>query len=138
MPYETSLNGNPIWVPRDSIIKMHDDQINKYGGCPGGVNEALLDSALAKPQQNWFYGKSLTIFQLAAEYTSGLTCNHAFSDGNKRTGFVVTYVFLKLNGYSLNVPTPDEVEQTMVEIASGNLTQEDIANWLKTNSQPIF
>ena len=65
----------------------------------GGVrDEALLDSALNRPQQLFHHDKP-GLFELAAAYASGLVRNHPFLDGNKRTGFTTAIVFLEINGY---------------------------------------
>ena len=61
--------------------------------------------------------------------------NHPFVDGNKRTAFMVMYVFLGLNGYFLNAEEK-EVVLTMEQLTSSILTQNDLAIWLEKNSRP--
>ena len=135
MPYKSSQSSNPIWIPLEYVVEIHNKQIEKYGGCVGISNEALLDSALNKPKNNWYYGESLTIFDLAALYACGLAQAHAFVDGNKRTAFVTASIFLELNGYSLEIEKEDEINQMMVEIASRKVSEAEVANWLRSNSQ---
>lgn len=110
-------------------------KVEKYGGCPGVSNEVLLDSALNKAKNHWYYGASLTIFDLAAFYACGLAQAHAFVDGNKRTAFVTASVFLELNGYSVEIEKEDEINQMMVKIASRKLSEAEVAKWLRSNSQ---
>jgi len=51
-------------------------------------------------QQRWSYGELQTIPQLAAAFAEAIVRAHPFSDGNKRSGFLVAVVFLGLNGFS--------------------------------------
>ena len=63
-------------------------------------DEGLLESALARPQNLFAYGES-DAAALAGAYAFGIARNHPFIDGNKRTGFVATELFLALNGCEL-------------------------------------
>lgn len=54
-----------------------------------------LESALYRPQTGYY----LDLLQEAATLLESLAINHPFIDGNKRSAFAVTDVFLKLNGY---------------------------------------
>ena len=70
------------------------------GGAHGLRDAALLESALARPKNQHGYGEKDT-FQLAASYAEGISRNHAFVDGNKRTAFYVAADFLEQHGYQL-------------------------------------
>ncbi|MFM7448491.1 MAG: type II toxin-antitoxin system death-on-curing family toxin [Leptolyngbyaceae cyanobacterium] len=72
--------------------------------------------------------------RLAADYGYGIARNHPFIDGNKRTVFLVMYVFLKVNGWNLNAPEP-EVVLMMQPLATGDLSEVQLAQWLKQYSQ---
>jgi death-on-curing protein len=87
----------PVWVERDIVLAIHADQIAEHGGLPGLRDQALLDSALARPRQQAAYGV-VDLCDLAAAYAFGIARNHPFLDGNKRVSFVVAAVFLQLNG----------------------------------------
>ncbi|NCJ07457.1 type II toxin-antitoxin system death-on-curing family toxin [Synechococcales cyanobacterium C] len=110
---------------------MHADQIARYGGSPGLRDQSLLSASLARPQHLATYGQSSTLFDLAAAYGFGLTNNHPFIDGNKRTAFVVMATFLELNGYTLVAPEP-EVVGMMEDLASGLVSQEQMSRWLES------
>jgi death-on-curing protein len=66
----------------------------------------------------------------AAAYGFGISRNHPFIDGNKRTAFVGTELFLAMNGYSLNATDPDCV-LTMLAVAVGDLDEAGFAAWLR-------
>jgi len=65
-----------------------------------------------------------------------LVHNHAFLDGNKRTGYVAMRTFLILNGYEL-AGRSEEKEQVILAVASGSLDREQFAAWVRVHSYPI-
>lgn len=70
---------------------------------------------------------------LAASYGFGIARNHPFVDGNKRVAFQVMYVFLGLNG--LKVQSDErEVVRMMLALASGDLNQSGVAEWLREHT----
>ncbi|MCU0552213.1 MAG: type II toxin-antitoxin system death-on-curing family toxin [Leptolyngbya sp. Prado105] len=127
------MTQEPVWISESFVRSVQLDQLRQYGGRPGIRDENLFLASLARPQQLFAYGESPTIFDLAAAYAYGSAKNHAFVDGNKRIAFVVAAVFLELNGYSLDAPE-EEVVQVMLDLAAGQKTQEEIAEWLRDNS----
>ena len=124
----------PVWLSEKLLLAIHEDQIITHGGLDGLRDVNLLDASLARPRHLWTYTQA-DVFELAAAYGYGLTKNHPFVDGNKRTAFMVMYVFLGLNGYFLNAEEK-EVVLTMEQLASSILTQNDLAIWLEKNSRP--
>lgn len=70
------------------------------------------------------------VASLAAAYAFGLARNHGFVDGNKRTAWIVASVFLELNQVAL-VFDEDEAIQTMLSLASGDLTEDALADWFR-------
>src|SRR5689334_20448918 len=78
-------------------------------------------AALARPQNLVAYGQP-DLFDLAAAYTAGLSQNHGFVDGNKRTAFLTGVVFLAENGYDV-VAEQAEVIAAMLELADHQLDE---------------
>ena len=87
---------------------------------------------MARPKHLFTYGEP-SIFDLAAAYGYGLTNNHPFFDGNKRTAFMVMYTFLGLNNYWLEAEEV-EVVLRMEGLTINAETQESIAIWLENNT----
>ena len=112
---------------------MHDMMLSHYGGRTGVRDQGLLESALARPQQTFAYGKP-TVAQLAATYAAGIIKNHPFVDGNKRTGFMMGAGFLELNGREFSAAEADAVIRTLA-LAAGEITEEEYAAWLESNSK---
>ena len=122
----------PLWVSEEIVRVIHQDQIRQHGGSLGVRDENLLAASLARPRHLFAYSES-DLFELAAAYGYGLAKNHPFIDGNKRTAFMVMYVFLGLNRYLIDVPEM-EVVQMMEGLATDRETQESLAQWLRKNS----
>lgn len=123
----------PVWVLRETVLAAQEELLAQFGGSAGIREEHLLDSALARPQQLFTYGKP-TMFDLAASYGVGLMKNHPFVDGNKRLGFTMAVLFLELNGYQLHAAEADAVVRTLA-LAAGEMTEAAYAEWLKSNSE---
>jgi death-on-curing protein len=117
------------------ILAIHDDQIRLYGGAYGLRDAAGLDAAFHMPQAQ-FSGQFLhsTIFHMAAAYGFHLCQNHPFLDGNKRTAGMAMFTFLKLNGLE-PVATESDYYAVMMAVASGNMTKEELTDWLQTAVQ---
>lgn len=108
------------------VVRIHGDQVERYGGQPGFLDPGLLQSAIAMPQAS-FGGEWLhrDLYEMAAAYAFHLSQNHPFVDGNKRTALACALVFLELNGVSLSDPKR-LLYDAMMEVASGNLSKLDL------------
>jgi death on curing protein len=118
------------WIPLDAVLAIHDEQISEHGGIRGVRDLASIDSALARPRNLVAYGKP-DVAALAAAYAFGLSSNHCFLDGNKRTAYVVAEAFLDLNGYAMDAPDA-EIVSTMWAVASGVLPEIQLATWFRS------
>ncbi|MGA3130953.1 MAG: type II toxin-antitoxin system death-on-curing family toxin [Terracidiphilus sp.] len=119
-----------IWVPLDAVLAIHDEQISEHGGIGGIRDLAAVDSALVRPRNLLAYGKP-DAARLAAAYAFGLSSNHGFLDGNKRTAYVVAESFLDLNGYAMDAPD-ETVVNTMLAVATGVMPEEQLAEWFRS------
>src|SRR6185437_12003492 len=106
----------------------------EFGGLAGLRDPGLLESALDRPRNRLAYEPGSTIFELAAGLCVGITKNHPFIDGNKRTALLATRAFLYLNGRELEPAQQDEVA-TLVAVADGSLSETALAGWLEGNSR---
>ena len=110
------------------------DQIREHGGLIGLRDENALESALARAKQRWTYEPETSLPRLAAAYAFGLSSNHPFRDGNKRAAFLAAVIFLGLNGFDFLAPEAEVVEK-MVGLASGQLSEDDLAEWIEARSE---
>ena len=122
----------PAWVEIDVVLAIHDEQLAEHGGQPGVRDPGLLESALGRPRNQFAYGEP-SITRLAASYAFGISRNHPFLDGNKRTSLVVAELFLELNGYEL-IASDAQCVATFLQLAAGELTEDQLAEWITANS----
>jgi len=114
------------------VLKIHQRQIEQFGGTLGLRDEGLLESALAQPQAS-FAGQLLhpTIAEQASAYLYHLVKNHPFIDGNKRTALATMDTFLRINGYSL-VLTNTQVYELVLDVAQGKISKSELARFLES------
>jgi death-on-curing protein len=124
----------PRWVPRLVVEAVHVDQVREHGGLIGLRDENALESALARARQRWTYEPEADLSRLAADYANGICRNHPFRDGNKRVAFVAAVTFLELNGWDFTAPD-QEVVENMLALASGTITDEELADWFRSRAQ---
>ncbi len=120
------------WLLDEVVIAIHDEQIAVHGGSLGIRDSGLLSSALARPKHKANYGDP-SVFDLAAAYAYGIIRNHPFVDGNKRTGFLVAYVFLHINGWELRSKEVEAVN-AVLDLAAGEMDEPFFSEWLKNKS----
>ncbi len=122
-----------VWITKRLALAIHDRQLAEHGGGTGVRDEALLDSALARPQQSFAHGDPPPdLAALAASLAFGLARNHPFVDGNKRTAHVCYRAFLALNDAEL-IATDEEKYIAMLRLAEGSLGETEFADWLRAH-----
>ena len=124
---------DPVWLSEALVFALHDRLLAEHGGSEGLRDASLLESALARPRQLLAYGDP-DIFDLAAGYSTGIIRNHPFVDGNKRTGFMTAYTFLRRNGYRI-VAREVEVVQFVSKLAASDIDETAFARWLRENCE---
>ena len=124
-----------IWIERPFALAIHERQLAEHGGSTGVRDESLLESALARPQQLHAYGDPPPdLADLAASLAFGLSRNHPFIDGNKRTAAVACEAFIVLNGGAL-AASDLELYPLYVSLAEGTLDEANFAAWLRQHIQ---
>lgn len=119
----------PVWLDVTDASAIHDRQLAEHGGGVGVRAMEMLESALARPVNQWAYGQDDRC-ALAAAYAFGIARNHPFVDGNKRTAWVIARLFVALNGVRLSF-TPEDAIRTMIALAAGDLSEEEMADWFR-------
>lgn len=123
-----------VWLDGAVIRAVHEEQLAENGGGVSLRDEGLLESALARPLHLAACGKP-DVAALAAAYACGLAKNQPFVDGNKRTAFVATELFLALNGHALNATDADCV-MTMLRLAASEIDEAAFAAWIQAHALP--
>ena len=119
------------------IYELHKQLENAFILSSGVRDENLLASAVNTPFQT-FMGNDLypSLYDKAAQLCYGIANNHPFTDGNKRTALHSMYVYLIINGFDITA-TQQDVENMIIDVTSGNMTNTELVLWLQANTVEI-
>ena len=123
----------PDWLELETVLAFHDETLAIDGGAVGLRDQGLLESALERPKNRYFYEGVEDISDLAATYCVGIVKNHPFADGNKRSAFIGMMVFLLINGVRLTA-SQEDATITMLGVAAGDIDIDELAAWIRRNS----
>ena len=131
------MNTPIIQFTIQDIYELHTQLENTFVLTPGVRDRNLLASAVNTPFQT-FMGNDLypSIYDKAAQLCYGIANNHPFTDGNKRTALHSMYVYLIINGFDITA-TQQEVENMIIDVAAGKMTNVELAHWLQENTGVI-
>jgi death-on-curing protein len=124
------LENEPVFLTREHIDTIHQEQLNAWGGMPGLRNESGLESAIAQPQNVYFYGNG-DLYEIAAAYAYHIAESQAFLDGNKRTGIQAALDFLEVNGVDTSALPELETYEAMINVAKHELDRSGLAAFLR-------
>jgi len=127
----------PVWVQQQTVILAHEESLLEHGG-PSGIRDlGMLESALARPKNLFFYSEAEPSLQrMAAAYAFGVAANHPFVDGNKRAALIASLTFLKLNGLRLTAEMTDRYRM-FYGLAAGTVGEEELAEWFVSHTEPV-
>lgn len=144
MPSENSRNTKIVPIGVSEVIFIHYFGIDLVFEGYSSPQERrgfrdqgeLCLSALARPHQT-FAGNDLHkgLFRKAAVLLHGMTKNHPFIDGNKRTALLCSLSFLRSNGYGVNANMSQLVR--LMRSTTRGKSVEQIERWLKKHSYSI-
>ena len=120
-----------IWITADDVIQIHSRVIQRSGGMDGLRDRAGLEAAVSVPMQS-FGGQDFypTTVEKIARLGYGLASNHAFVDGNKRIGAMMTQLSLKWNGFQMSLNS-GELADMFIAIADGSAKESDLLDWIQ-------
>jgi death-on-curing protein len=122
LPSESTL-----FLSVDEVLSIHRELIRRFGGLPGVRDLGLLESALHRPRTGYY----ADLVEMAAALFESLLMNHPFVDGNKRVAFFAMDVFLRLNGWRLEVD-PDEAHAFLIALLEGRACDfAHLAPWIR-------
>jgi death-on-curing protein len=132
---QRALPLEPRWLTEPTLLAIHAQQIERYGGAHGILDENVVLSALARPTNRWSYDPGTDLADLAAAYLVGYAGSQGFNDGNKRTGLACALVFLALNGVPLHVP-PAELYALTMAVAKNQVDDAWVAVYFRHRIKP--
>jgi death on curing protein len=130
-------------LTKEDLLFLHRIIQKLYKTEPGIRQEGILESIIERSDLT-LHGNEIyqTIYLKSASLMEGIIRLHPFTDGNKRTGLLATYVYLDINGYVCIYPLHSVRKSVMIAKESrtdqdsiDNLIK-DIANWLEKYSAP--
>ena len=120
------------------VLYLHKQIVAASGGSEGLRDKGLMESAVYRPQASFgghdFYPD---LFTKVAALGHSLINNHPFIDGNKRIGYEAMRLMLRLNGYDIGRVSIDKRYDFVMAIATKEMNEQGIADWLKTHSHPL-
>ncbi|NCU04789.1 MAG: type II toxin-antitoxin system death-on-curing family toxin [Chitinophagaceae bacterium] len=122
-------------ITKSEVLLIHDQVVQLHGGANGVRDMNGLESAIARPFQTFAESELYhSCFEKAAAIGESIIMNHPFVDGNKRTGYVLMELILRVEGFRIKA-TDEELYQFVIDISTGNKRFEEIVIWLKANSE---
>lgn len=124
-------------ISEKEVLEIHEILIDRFGGSKGVRDKELLDSALNRPYQI-FDGKELyqTPIEKAAAILESIVKNHPFTDGNKRTGYVIARLILMNNQFHI-LADQQQKYQFIISISTEELNFDQIKEWLENHINKI-
>ena len=130
MSAATKKKKEPKWLTEEMLFIIHAQQIERYGGVHGVLDENAVLAALQRPINRWSYEKSVDFADLAALYLVAFAGTQGFNDGNKRTGLACALVFLGLNSVSFEADATELYELTL-RVATHQIGDKAAAIWFR-------
>lgn len=117
----------------DEVLEIHERLIEKFGGTHGLRDMGLLDSAIFRPRSG-YYNDLVT---MAAALFESLLINHPFVDGNKRVAFFACDVFLRLNGWKIEVKADQASKFIETSLENGSFDLSRLVAWIEEHLKEI-
>lgn len=119
-----------IRFSKEKVLLLHKILAEATGGMSGVRDEAMLDSALESAYAGFedkeFYP---TKEEKGARLGYALISNHAFVDGNKRSGIYVMLSFLEMNGVPVQC-SDEELVRIGLSVADGSMEYDELLQWV--------
>ncbi|HEV8634399.1 MAG TPA: type II toxin-antitoxin system death-on-curing family toxin [Chloroflexota bacterium] len=134
--------------PRDTrhlslgeVIALHEQVMERMGATPAPFRaggEGLLESTVMRPRMAEYY-EGADMIRQAALLAIGISQAQAFLDGNKRTAFAASRVFLRVNGYrqaAASLEMAKELEAVATRADSLEAATARFEAWLRADVKP--
>lgn len=125
-----------IYLTLEDILEAHHIGTVKFNTFSKHVDENCVERRVVEPQTYYFGAEQYPrLFQKASIYFYKICTSHCFSDGNKRTAILSTDLFLRYNGYKLDVET-EELFDFALSVADHETrpSLDYVEDWLYYNS----
>ena len=114
------------------VYRMQYRLIELFGGIHGVRDAGAVESAVFRPQTGYYD----SVEEEAAALMESLGMNHGFLDGNKRIAFTAADVFLRRNGFFLDVIVEEAQQFIEGSISRQEFRFGNIVSWMRKHLKP--
>lgn len=115
------------------VYRMQHRLIDLFGGLHGVRDAGAIEAAVFRPQTGYYESME----EEAAALMESLGMNHGFIDGNKRIAFTAADVFLRRNGFYLDVTADEGYSFIEGSIARSEFRFAKILAWIRGQVKPL-
>jgi death on curing protein len=117
------------------VYRMQYRLIELFGGLHGVRDKGAVEAAVFRPQIGYYN----SIEEEAAALMESLGNNHGFHvhDGNKRIAFTATDVFLRRNGFYIEVESTEGQGFIQGSMERGEFRFARILDWIRGHIKPL-
>jgi death on curing protein len=115
------------------VYRMQHTLIDRFGGLHGVRDKGAVEAAIFRPQIGYYS----TIEEEAAALMESLGNNHGFVDGNKRIAFAAADVFLRVNGFCIEVEGSEGHAFITGSMERHEFRMPQILEWIRQHSKPL-
>lgn len=117
------------YLSKESVVKIHHEIIDRFSKEKGIINEGDIDFTLERVED--YKGENTeALLWKATILLERIIIGHPFVDGNRRTAFEATKVFLQGNNFNIKA-TEEEIIELLISIAQNQKNRFSIKNWLE-------
>ena len=110
---------------------MQHRLIELFGGLQGVRDTAAIEAAVFRPQTGYYD----SVEEEAAALMESLGMSHGFIDGNHRIAFTAADVFLRRNGFYIQVNAVEGHQFIEVSLATREFRFGKILQWVRDHSK---
>src|SRR5208283_88864 len=114
------------------VYRMQHRLIELFGGRHGVRDKGAVEAAVFRPQTGYY----TSLEEEAATLMESLGNNHGFLDGNKRIAFAAADVFLRRNGFYIQVKAGAGYEFINGSIERHEFRFAKIVDWIRQHMKP--
>jgi death on curing protein len=116
-----------------AVYRMQYRLIEMFGGLHGVRDKSAVEAAVFRPQTGYYN----SIEEEAAALMESLANNHGFLDGNERIAFSAADVFLRRNGFYIEVEGLDGYAFIYGAIDRHEFRFSQILDWIRQHIVPL-
>jgi death-on-curing protein len=121
------------YVTVAEVYHMQHRLIELFGGMHGVRDAAAIEAAVFRPQTGYYD----SVEEEAAALMESLGMNHGFIDGNKRIAFTAADVFLRRNGFYIEVNANEGHDFIEGSLAKQEFKFGKILQWIRDHIKRI-